>query len=428
MSEVKGFSPEEQLALKAALADVETTMGTKAAQKIEAEMKKVGEELGKKYETELADLKSFKVSAEKTMADNQKWIDEQIAKGKTVQIAGATANDALYKALGDNEARIKNYAANGRMAISFEVKTVGNIGANSNISVSGTPSFQHGGALWEPGRKGFEARHIRDLCQVVSAPVGQDTYVVRDNGGEGAPTSVAVGAAKPQSDRDWVKTVVPYTKIAHYYKVPEEYLQDIAWMQSEISGIGVEELLALEDTKALTNSTGGEFSGLNQTFNSTAYSTPTALSAFFTGSDRAASSNNYDVLVAAMTQLRITNPSSIPNAILVHPGDYAKLLLTKDADRQYIFGSPYSGFPNVQGIPIVMHNSVTTDKFYLGDFTKVKFAVRTPLSVRIFDQDQDDAIKNLVTVVIEERISMAADRADRIIYGDFSDAQTALES
>jgi len=421
MSEKKGFTPEEMEALKGALSEVESKMGTRAADQIKGHLEVAEKKLAEKYEGELSDLKKFKVDAEKAMAENQKWIDEQIANAKKLEVK---TGNSITKAFEENKDKLANYSKN-RTPIAFEIKDVGNIGANSNLSVSGTPAFQHGSALWEPGRKGYEVRHIRDLCRVVPAPIGQDTYVVRDNGGEGAPTSVGAGAAKPQSDRDWVKTVVPYTKIAHFYKVPEEYLQDIAWMQSEISGVGVEELLALEDTKLLTNNAGGEFLGLNQTFNSTAYSAPSGLSGIFTGTIEA---NNYDVMVAAWTQLRNTNPSSIANAVLLHPTQYAALVLTKDADGNYVFGAPSQIIPNLFGTLIVPHTSVSGDKFYLGDFTKVKMAVRTPLSVRFFDQDQDDAIKNLVTVVIEERISMAADRADRIIYGDFSDAQTGLES
>jgi len=303
------------------------------------------------------------------------------------------------------------------------LKTVGNIGANSNISVSGTPEFIPGPALSEPGRKPYEIRHIREFLRVVPQPVGMDAYVIRDGGGEGGPTSVATGAAKPQSDRDWVKTMIPLTKIAHYYKVPEEYLQDIPWMQDEITGVGVEELLAKEDTMLLTNSAGGEFLGLNQTLNSTAYSTPSSLSGMFTGSLLA---NNYDVLVAAWTQLRILK--SMTTGVLLHPADYAAMIMHKDTTGQYPFGAPNQSIPNLFGAPIAATTAVTSDKFFLGDFGKVKLGVRSGLTVRFYDQNEDDAIKNLVTIVIEERITMAADRADRIIYGDFSDARTALES
>lgn len=424
MAEKQGFSPEEQAYLKEQLAEVEKVMGTKAAKQIEDNLSKAIEAYRAADLKAIGELNQWKVDTTEQIGANQKWIDEQIKKGKTVHMFnGGEAGRQISEALATKAEELKGYTSNGRRAIEFQMKTVGNIGANSNITVSGTPAFYPGPGLWEPGRKPYELRHVRDLLRVVPQPTGMDTYVIRDAGGEGAPTSVAAGAAKPQSDRDWVKTVVPITKIAHYYKVPEEYLADIPWMQDEITGVGVEELLVKEDSMILTNNAGGEFLGLNQTLNSTAYSTPTSLSGIFTGAIEA---NNYDVLVAAWTQLRILK--SFATGVLLHPADYAAMIMTKDTTGNYPFGAPNQSIPNLFGAPIVPHTAVTSDKFFLGDFTKVKVGVRAGLTVRFYDQNEDDAIKNFVTVVIEERITMAGDRNDRVIYGDFSDAQTALES
>lgn len=420
MSEKKGFSPEEQAELKAALTEVESKMGTKAAEQIEGHLKAAEAKLEAKYATEIGELKQFKTKAEADAAANQKALDELIAKGQRHEVkADTTVSGALGKAMEEKKDALANYTKN-RQAISFELKAVGNIGANSNISVSGTPAFQPGGALFEPGRKPYEVSHIRDIVSVRNLPAGMDAYVIRDGGGEGAPTSVAAGAAKPQSDRDWVKTIVPITKIAHYYKVPEEYLMDIPWMQSEISGVGVEELMYLEDTKFLTNSAGGEFLGLNQTFNSTAFSAPASLSGSIFDA------NNYDALVAAWTQLRVLKSNATGS--LLNPIDYAAMILTKDANGMYVFGAPNQSIPNLFGAPIIPHTTVTSDKYFLGDFTKLVVGQRAGLSVRFYDQNEDDAIKNLVTVVIEERITFAADRNDRVIYGDFSDNKASLNS
>ena len=420
MSEKKGFSPEEQAELKAALTEVESKMGTKAAEQIEGHLKAAEAKLEAKYATEISELKQFKTKAETDAAANQKALDELIAKGQRHEVkADTTVSGALGKAMEEKKEALANYTKN-RSAISFELKTVGNIGANSNISVSGTPGFYPGGALFEPGRKPYEVQHIRDIVSVRNLPAGMDAFVIRDAGGEGAPTSVAAGAAKPQSDRDWVKTIVPITKIAHHYKVPEEYLMDIPWMQSEISGVGVEELMYLEDTKFLTNSAGGEFLGLNQTFNSTAFSAPASLSAAI------ADANNYDALVAAWTQLRVLKSNA--TGVLLNPIDYAAMILTKDANGMYVFGAPNQNIPNLFGAPIIPHTTVTSDKYFLGDFSKLVVGQRAGLSVRFYDQNEDDAIKNLVTIVIEERITFAADRADRVIYGDFSDNKASLHS
>ena len=422
--EKKGFSPEEVEQLKEALVEVENKMGTKAADQIKKHLETAEAKLAEKYDAEMSDLKKFKIEATEKMAKNQEWIDEEIKKGKTIQVVGAGNNMAIAmaKAFEEKANDLRDYVKNGRKAIQFELKTVGNISAG-NTTISGTIPFAEGPALWGPGRKPYEARHIREFCRVVPQGPGTASSVTRMTTQEGGPTSVAPGVAKPQSDIDWVKTVIPITKIAHYYKVDEESLADNTWLQDEITGVGVEELMVKEDSMFLTNNAGGEFLGLNQTFNSTAYSTPASLSGVFTG---AVEANNYDVLVAAWTQLRILK--SITTAVLLHPADYAAMILTKDTTGQYPFGAPNQNIPNLFGAPIIAHTAVTSDKFFLGDFSKVKIGVRAGLTVRFYDQNEDDAIKNMVTIVIEERVTMAADRADRIIYGDFSDAQTALES
>jgi len=419
-TEAKGFNEKETAELKSALSEIEKNIGTKMAD----QTKKAIEDAVKPVSEGIDGLKNFRVDAEKFQGEVKEFMDDQKKKAGRIPVNASDPEgfkSALAKELESHKDALASYGKN-RKPVSFEMKAVGNIGANSNISVSGTPAFAHGGPLSEPGRKPYEIRHVRDMgLRIVPLAVGQDTYVIRDNGGEGAPTAVTAGSAKPQSDRDWVKTVVPVTKVAHYYKVPEEYLADITWMQDEITGVGVEELLALEDSLMLTASASStQFAGLNQSFNSTAFSAPASLAALINAA------NNYDVLVAAWTQLR--NLKSVATGVILHPSDYAAMVLTKDSQNNYVFGAPNQSIPNLFGAPIVPHTAVTSDKYFLGDFSKVRVGVRAGLSVRIFDQDQDDAIKNLVTIVIEERITMAADRADRIIYGDFSSDAAALET
>jgi len=417
--EKKGFSEQETAELKSHLGEIEKNIGTKMADQVKTAVDKALEPVSKGID----ELKQFRIDSEKAQKEADEKLTELLKKGNRIGVDG-NANSfgsEFQKSLEANKEKLFAYK-NNRQAVSFEMKAVGNIGANSNISVSGTPAFIPGGALSEPGRKPYEIKHIRDLgLSVRNLPAGMDAYVIRDAGGEGAPTSVAALGAKPQSDRDWVKTIVPITKIAHYYKMPEEYLMDIPWLQSEVTGVGIEELLAVEDSLFLTNTGAGEFKGLNQTFNSTAFSAPGSLATAIEAA------NNYDVLVAAWTQLR--NLKSSPTAVILHPNDYAKMILTKEASTNaYLFGAPNQSIPNLFGAPIVPHTAVTSDKYFLGDFSKVTVGVRAGLSVRFYDQNEDDAIKNMVTVVIEERVTMAADRADRIIYGDFSSDAAALET
>jgi HK97 family phage major capsid protein len=324
--------------------------------------------------------------------------------------------DSIGEALEAKAADLKNY---GSMRQPMEIKVVGNMAASS-LTTTGTETFAGNTMLGSVGRKPYELAHVRNLVNVVS--IGTDSaYVIRDNAGEGGPTAVAMAGAKPQSDRDYVKLIQPVTKIAHYFKIPEEMLADLGWLQNEISAVGVEDLLAKEDDLVLNQVAGaGLFAGLTTATNSTAFAAPASLALAIEGA------NNYDVLVAAWTQAR--NLKNSATAVLVHPSDYARMVLAKASNGEYVFGAPNVQIPNVFGVPVIAHTAIASDKFLFGDFSKVTIGQRAGVSVRFYDQNEDDAIKNMVTVVIEERLTVVADRADRLIYGDFSDARAALET
>lgn len=367
--------------------------------------------------TGIEDIKQWQVKKDEADKKNQEALDSLIANGQKRDTKSATFNDALGEALEQKKEDLKSYGKK-RNQINIDIKAVGDMGSG-NLTTSGTETFA-GNTFLGVGRKPYNVAHIRDILSV--QPITTDSaYVIRDSGGEGGPTAVQMGAAKPQTDRDYVKLIAPVTKIAHYFKIPEEMLSDNSWLQNEISGIGLEELLAKEDDLILNQVGGaGLFAGLTTATNSTAWAAPGSLAL---GIDQA---NNYDVLVAGWTQAR--NAKVSPNYILCHPSDYARMVLSKATTGEYVFGAPNVSIPNVFGIPIIPHTAMTSDKFLIGDFSKVKLGQREGVSVRLYDQNEDDAIKNMVTVVIEERITVVAGRADYLYYGDFSDSRTALET
>ena len=145
---------------------------------------------------------------------------------------------------GAKKADIQGYTKN-RQQVSLELKRL-------VTWVLETDNFRHRNfcgntMIGGVGRKPLRNQHIRNVVNV--QPIATDSaYVIRDNAGEGGPTAVSMAAAKPQSDRDYVKLIVPVIKVAHYFKIPEEMLADNAWLQNEITAIGLEELLAKKMT------------------------------------------------------------------------------------------------------------------------------------------------------------------------------------
>jgi hypothetical protein len=64
----------------------------------------------------------------------------------------------------------------------------------------------------------------------------------------------------------------------------------------------------------------------------------------------------------------------------------------------------------------------------MGDSSAAQIAQREGISVRLYDQDQDNAVKNLVTVVVEERLAFPIYYPTAFYYDTFANTIAAIES
>ena len=100
--------------------------------------------------------------------------------------------------------------------------------------------------------------------------------------------------------------------------------------------------------------------------------------------------------------------------------------LAESGDGRYIIGNPQGTLtPTLWGLPVVATQAMTIRKFLTGAFK---------LGAQLFDRwdarvetgfVNDDFIKNLVTVLAEERLALAVYRPEAFIYGDFDTALAA---
>lgn len=258
----------------------------------------------------------------------------------------------------------------------------------------------------------YETAHIRNVIPSSSLSSDKIAYTVQ-SGNTSNVAEVAEGASKPQSEASFEKKIVLVTKLAHHYRIPEEMLDDNEQLSASITYIGLEELKKKEDNLFLyKNGAGNEFDGL--TVVASGFVDPTSVDL----------TQNYDVLVAAITQLR--KKFFQPNFIMMNPTDVADMILTKISDGQYLFPDTIrTGSPQVLNVPIIAHEHIGAGEFLLGDRNAARIWDRKGAEVRFFEQDQDNAIKNLVTIVIEERTSLAVYRPTAFVYGGFNFAKTS---
>lgn len=255
----------------------------------------------------------------------------------------------------------------------------------------------------------LQTPHMRTFIPVGTTS-GQVYFFVQAKLKDGSPTPgiIAAGATKTQVEFQLTGVSRKVLKIAGYSRLPEEMLEDIEGMTSFLQTYLPEEVLNTEDTQILTGTgdANNQFDGLLVT---SPVHTPTA------GVDP---NEMWDLLADANAQLQ--NLRFYPTRIMVNPIDWARMITRKSTDGVYSHPTLLLGLPLlIAGVPVIPHPEIPVDKYLIGRFTSVELKVRRGLTVRFFDQDQDNAIKNMVTVVAEERAAFANYYPEAFLQGDF---------
>jgi len=269
------------------------------------------------------------------------------------------------------------------------------------------------GVYFDPDR----ATHVRQFLTQTSTTSDNVRYVQETGYTDGTDVQ-AEGAAKGVSDFSLEAKDAPVRTIASYIRVSRQMLDDTAFLTSYINQRLPKKLFLEEDDQILYgNGSNENLEGITAVAQS--FSAITGLSLV----------SRFDALVNSISQVRTDNGEYQASAIMLNPEDYYIMLVEKDNENRYYFpdavrfgGQP----PRVAGVPVITNTAVAADDFIVGDFNLgATMALREGVSLQFFEQDQDNVIKNLVTVRVEERLALPIHNPNAFVYGDFT---TALAS
>ena len=319
----------------------------------------------------------------------------------------------LTKAL--NEGAIDNLVKGNTNAAAFEIKadmTMANDYTNEVVAADRVPGFK------------FDPNRPQNMRQIIpNGSTGSDVVrFVKESGYSNGAAAKAEGATLGQTDFDMTATSVNVEKIGTYLRISEEMLADTAQLTSYISNRVPAKLLEVEDDQILGGN--GTSPNLNGLYNSGTNFDTSSSGAFYQSVD---SANEFDVLVAAINQLALSNYK--PNYILLNPTDFHKILLLKDSQSRYLKDQVYQGLqPSFMGVPVIINNEVNSGTFLVGDFNSCQLWIRENLSVSFHREDGTNIRDGFVTVRCQERVALATYLPLGIIDGTFSTAITALET
>lgn len=248
---------------------------------------------------------------------------------------------------------------------------------------------------------------IRDLLTPGQMD-GSTLEYVKETGFTNNADMVTEGTGKPQSDIKLDLVTTSARVIAHTAKASRQILDDMAQLRTYIDG-RLRYGLAFKEEQQLLNGdgTGQNLHGI--------IPQATAYSAEFTPT----SATEIDALRLAMLQAALAEYPATGHVL--HPTDWARIELTKDGEGRYIIGNPQStAQPTLWGLPVVATQAIAADTFLTGAFMLgAQVFDRWAARVEIATENEDDFIKNLVTMLCEERLALAVYRPESFITGDF---------
>lgn len=211
-------------------------------------------------------------------------------------------------------------------------------------------------------------------------------------------TSIAEGAAKSRVHfADPTQVTVTLEKVAAYIKESDEYIDDYGYLASAINGRLLYELNMVRQSKVITGLLGT--SGI-QTIGGTTAVTRKAV-------------DIADEIANAIADT-MTYSGRPANAIVMTPDIWKLLRVGKDKEDRYYGGGYFAALhgENVWNLPIVLSNQLTANHVVVGAFDTCASLVTKAegVTVEATNTDQDDFIKNLMTVRAECREKLAVRR------------------
>lgn len=241
---------------------------------------------------------------------------------------------------------------------------------------------------------------------------------------EGGAAQVAEAAKFSQISAKYSKFSANAKKTAAFAKITEESVEDVEFILSEINQeivSGPNSIRVQVENQVLTgDGTGENHKGLFT------YATAFALPAGF---NLIASPTMYDAASAVV--LQVTKANYTPDYMLVNPSDLLNMQLTKDANGNYVI-PPFVG-PNgmvIAGVRVVANNRIAEGAFLTGDMKRATLFMKRQLTLKFFDQNEDDALYDLRTITGSLRSIFRVKGPDQkaFVKGTFAATIDAIKS
>ena len=327
---------------------------------------------------------SFEVQL-KELQDHADKLDVKLqAKAKNEMVKG----DAVKSAITENFDSIKSV----RKGQAVQVKAVGDMTLGASLTGDQPRTYNYD-VVSVPG----QALNVSDLAGSVSISGGTYTFV-KVVKGEGSISAQTEGSSKTQIDYDYTMVDVNTDFIAGFARYSKKMANNLPFLESSLPNELRRDYFISE----------------NAAFNTVLAAAATA-STLTTG-------NSIERLIANIAVLEGIN--HVVNGVVISPADYWSILVTEKSTGAG-YGLPGvvtfdGGVLRISGIPIYKATWLAANKYYVGDWSRVKKVVTEGLSLDFSESEGTNFVKNEITARIEAQVALAVEQPSALIFGDFT--------
>jgi HK97 family phage major capsid protein len=210
-----------------------------------------------------------------------------------------------------------------------------------------------------------------------------------------ADYQVTQGTTKAQSLVDYADKIANVRTIAHYVKVSRQMAADVPSLMATIDNRLAYGVRLKEDTELLYGSGAtGHLTGVMTAATALSGTLPTGATAI-------------DQILAAMVQ--VTASGHMPTDVVLPATGWGAIMGLKNSQGTYLYGTPLNAVqPRIWGLPVTVSLSMAATDFLVGAFPDcAEIFDRETVTVDIAFENEDDFIKNLITLRGEERLALA---------------------
>lgn len=362
---------------------------------------------------ELAALKSKIAAGDAEAIKSGEEIAEAI-KNIEEAIKSAEAANALLAQIGNEDpAEDPTAEEDGMKGLIAKAKSVDtNVkgwSANANFKASTTnitaPAVTDVDKTVAPVKSG---RRVADLFAAATVSGNAVTYYTR-GAVEGDAAVTAQGTKKAQISTSFTAVTAALEKITAFAKETSEILEDAPFLASTVEDVINNKLISKENSQVISTIAGT--SGIQSV-------------TYTDGAHTGDAANLAEAILLAKSKIAGATDYEA-DCVLINPADMFALMTAKDGNNQYMGGGYFTAAYNngdyttparIWGLPAYESSAVTAgEPIVAAGKQAIKVYRKGDINVKIFDQNEDDALYNLVTILGEERAKTAVIDANGVV-------------